>query len=137
MKRHHLHSFVLAFCLVGSVWLAWNVSAGSVAGSTPSLCVFKNFTGIPCPSCGATRSLSLLFSGDLPGGAAENPIGILLGLALTSFPLWILVDTIRKRETFFRFYRNLDRAFSTSRIFAFTGATLIAANWTWNILKGL
>ncbi len=137
MKRHHLHLFVLAFCLAGYGWLAWNASSGPADGSTPTLCVFRNATGIPCPSCGATRSLELLMRGDIAGAAGLNPVGILLGLALLTFPWWVLADTVRGRDSFHRFYRTLDRAFSTNRLLALAGAALVAANWSWNIIKGL
>jgi len=137
MKRLHLHLFVLAFCLAGYGWLAWVTVADPAAGSTPTLCVFRNATGIPCPACGATRSLELLWRGDLAGAAALNPVGILLGLALISFPFWILADTVRRRDSFHRFYRAVDRAFSANRALAVAGAVLVVANWWWNVLKGL
>jgi hypothetical protein len=137
MKRSHLHIFVLAFCLAGAGWLAWNAPGTPSAGATPTLCPFKLATGLPCPACGATRSLELLMAGDIAGSAALNPVGILLGLALLSFPFWILSDMLRGGDSFFRFTRGLDRVFSTHRVLAVAGAALIAANWTWNILKGL
>ncbi|HLB01318.1 MAG TPA: DUF2752 domain-containing protein [Bacteroidota bacterium] len=137
MKRSHLHIFVLVFCLAGYGWIAWNESAGPALHSTPTLCLFKQITGVPCPSCGATRSLELLLAGDPAGSIGENPVGILLGLALIVSPVWIILDTIRRRESFYRFYGATDRVFSAHRMLAVAGAALIAANWYWNILKGL
>lgn len=137
MKRSHLHIFVLTFCLAGYGWLAWNVAAMSADHSTPTLCLIKNVTGFPCPSCGATRSLGLLFAGDYTGSLELNPIGILLALALLTLPGWILVDTVRRRDSFYRFTKSLDHVFSKSRAATVAGIALIMANWYWNILKGL
>ena len=44
-------------------------------------CVFLNLTGIPCPTCGATRCFAALANLDLLGATRFNPlmvIGILL-----------------------------------------------------------
>jgi len=139
MKRLHLHLFVLAFCLAGYGWIAWNAAPawGGAAGATPTLCMMKLATGLPCPACGATRSLELLVGGDLAGSAAMNPVGILLAIALVIFPPWIISDSITGRETFFTFTRAVDRVFSGRRAFALAGVALVLANWSWNLLKGL
>jgi len=38
--------------------------------------------GLPCPTCGTTRSLWHLLHGDLPGAWASNPIGYVALLVL-------------------------------------------------------
>lgn len=37
-------------------------------------CAFKAFTGIPCPTCGSTRSLMHLAHGDVAGSLILNPL---------------------------------------------------------------
>lgn len=37
-------------------------------------CAFKGFTGIPCPTCGSTRSLALLAKGEVLDSLAMNPM---------------------------------------------------------------
>lgn len=37
-------------------------------------CAFKAFTGIPCPTCGTTRSLMHLAHGDIAGSLILNPL---------------------------------------------------------------
>jgi len=44
-------------------------------------CAFKAFTGIPCPTCGTTRSLICLAHGDLPGAIGLNPVASLAIIA--------------------------------------------------------
>lgn len=46
------------------------------------LCLFKNLTGLPCMTCGTTRTLALLGTGDLAGAFVMNPLMAFTGLAL-------------------------------------------------------
>ena len=49
-------------------------------------CAFRAFTGIPCPTCGATRSLVHFAHGDLSASFGMNPaIALLLFAALLMF----------------------------------------------------
>jgi len=41
-------------------------------------CVFRAATGIPCPSCGTTRSLVHLAHGDIAGSLILNPLFFLV-----------------------------------------------------------
>jgi hypothetical protein len=56
------------------------------------ICLFREWTGIPCPTCGATRMVAALLAGDPLGAAAQNP---LLFLALCGIALWSLASTAR------------------------------------------
>jgi hypothetical protein len=44
-------------------------------------CVFKGLTGIPCPTCGSTRSVAHLAHGDILSALAMNPLTTLCLLA--------------------------------------------------------
>ena len=44
-------------------------------------CVFKGLTGIPCPTCGSTRSVVHLAHGDILSALAMNPLTTLCLLA--------------------------------------------------------
>jgi hypothetical protein len=37
-------------------------------------CVFKSLTGVPCPTCGATRSIVFLSQGDFVSAFTMNPL---------------------------------------------------------------
>jgi hypothetical protein len=54
----------------------------------PSLCMFRNLTGLPCPFCGTTRSVGNLLLGDFQGALSMNPLGYvsvaLLGVVFIS-----------------------------------------------------
>lgn len=57
-------------------------------GGLPSLCIFKNITGLPCPGCGLTRSVVYSAHGQWQQAIAYHPFGplFLAGVALTLVP---------------------------------------------------
>ena len=54
-------------------------------------CAFKAFTGIPCPTCGTTRSLVHFAHGDLAGSFGLNPA---VALMIVGAILLFVYDTI-------------------------------------------
>jgi hypothetical protein len=54
-----------------------------------TVCVFKSLTGRPCLTCGTTRTLGLLFRGDLHGALLMNPLAAFFALLLVP---WALAD---------------------------------------------
>ena len=54
-----------------------------------TFCSFKAATGIPCMTCGGTRTLALVARGDLAGALAMNPL-VAVGFFL--LVLWALAD---------------------------------------------
>jgi Protein of unknown function (DUF2752) len=52
----------------------------------PTMCVFRRATGMPCPSCGMTRSWSAATRLDVRRSLAWHPLGIptLIGVLLVS-----------------------------------------------------
>jgi hypothetical protein len=132
MNRTRLYLLVLGLSLAGYGWIAWD--AGTRSSFTP--CPFKLATGLPCPSCGTTRALAEIASGDIAGSTRTNPFGLLMAFALVAFPPWIVYDLVRSRDGFLRFYRRVEEALRRHRGLAFVCIALVVANWGWNVLKG-
>lgn len=69
--------------------LAVTILIGFAVFSDTSICLFKRFTGLPCPSCGMTRSYLSLFSGDIENAFFMHPlfwmIPIIAGLVIFSY----------------------------------------------------
>jgi hypothetical protein len=61
-------------------------------GLPTPICLFKHWTGIPCPTCGATRMVAALLSGDALGAAGWNP---LLFFALGAVVVWAVGSAVR------------------------------------------
>jgi hypothetical protein len=102
----------------------------------PAICLLKNITGIPCPSCGVTRSVISLLNGDLSSAVSVNPLGVLLFIMIVLTPLWIVYDLAGNKSTLLLFYGHTE-AFFKQKTAAIAGILLVTANWIWNIYKGL
>lgn len=96
--------------------------------------MFKAATGLPCPSCGITRSVLALYHMDIYGAVYSNPLGFLLGVALCTLPLWVVYDIIMKKSSFYNFYRRAENILR-KRWVAVPLILLVAVNWLWNIYK--
>ncbi len=99
--------------------------------------MFKNITGVPCPSCGITRSVLSLLQGDLYHAVMINPLGILAALLLIIVPLWMLTDAITSRVTLVRNFRRAEHMIRTQKIIYIPLLLLMAINWGWNIIKDI
>ncbi len=54
-------------------------------------CLFKAFTGLSCPTCGATRSVMQLSHGDIIGAIEMNPaVSLMFVFAVFSFAYGLL-----------------------------------------------
>jgi hypothetical protein len=64
--RHERRHAVALATLGAAPFLVARVSghAGLGAGDLPATCLFRATTGLPCPTCGATRALMLAGQGD-------------------------------------------------------------------------
>jgi Protein of unknown function (DUF2752) len=137
MTRRKLYIVLAALSLAGYVWLGWNFIEGSAHSAVPSVCLFKEVTGLPCPSCGTTRSLLLLIHGRFLESFMMNPFGILLAVALTVVPLWIMADTLSSSESFYRRYVQIEQILMRNKLLAACAVAIVALNWFWNITKGV
>jgi hypothetical protein len=137
MSRKTFHTLLGALLLAGYAWIAWNGTVLASHVQAPATCMFKAVTHIPCPSCGATRAILLLLRGDIGGSLALNPLGAFLFAALVVLPVWLLADTIMKGKSLIRCYVGAEHILRRKAWVSVPLIVLVAANWFWNILKGL
>ena len=68
------------------------------------VCAFRHLTGIPCPTCGSTRSVVFLAHGDIAAAFTMNPLaaaGFLIALFLFFYgSITLLFDLPRIRILF-------------------------------------
>lgn len=108
MTKNRLYVWTVMIVIVGFLWiffLSRNTDGVSV-------CLFKNITGVPCPSCGMSESVQYFFRGDYGTSLDTHPLGILMGLCMLIFPFWMILDIIFKKATFWNFYLFINRVFS-------------------------
>lgn len=94
------------------------------------LCTLKATTGLPCPTCGGTRALGLLYHVDLASALAMNPLVTLGVLALVP---WALVDLWLLRRG-----RALELNLSPrgSVLFGTAAGLALLVNWIYLIAVG-
>jgi hypothetical protein len=95
-----------------------------------TVCVFKATTGLPCPSCGATRAFGRLFRMDLAGALAMNPLVVLTVLGLWCWGALDLLLLPRGRSL------RLDLGPPLANPARLTAVGLVAANWAYLLLAG-
>ena len=137
LHRNKLYSIILVSCTAGYVWLWFDMYGRlSLHSDVVRACLIKRLTGLPCPSCGSTRSVEAILDGKYIEAMLINPIGYVLVSIMLAAPLWILFDLLTKRQTLFDFYGRRERCFKKSAVVVvFT--LLIILNWIWNIDKAL
>lgn len=100
----------------------------------PGFCMIRSLTGVPCPSCGMTRSVTTMVHGNIYEAIWWNPLGIMMFIAMIIFPGWIIADWIRKKHTFYNFYFQVEKLFQIKPI-AIIAVFLMTMLWIWNIFK--
>lgn len=123
-------------CLAGYIWLYYSITKNSTNTQSVEVCMFKQVTNIPCPSCGSTRSVISLTKGDFLGAIKINPVGYIVAAVMLVMPIWIIVDTIKRSRTLFTFYLKVETYLKQPKI-SIPLILLMLMNWIWNISKGL
>ena len=137
MSRNRLYLIVMLACLLGStyLWIQKTNILPALSGESDT-CLIKSISGVPCPSCGTTRSVVELLDGQFISSLQWNPMGIMVFLIMVISPLWIIADMIFKKESFLRFYSRTEYHLKSKWI-AIPAIGLVIINWIWNICKGL
>lgn len=121
--------------LAGFGYLAWALSQhGNNDNFSP--CLFKNVTGIACPSCGSTRSVISIIKGNVGDAAYINPLGFVIAALMLLIPVWLAYDIVLGKDSLYRSYGRFEKTMQVKWI-AIVLIILIIANWIWNITKGL
>ena len=63
--------------------------------------LFRQVTGIPCPSCGTTHAILSITKGNFRQALDENILGFPATLMLVIFPVWIMSRSIPEERKVF------------------------------------
>jgi hypothetical protein len=136
LKWNKLYIFLFITCLAGYIWIFIAMEFGINRNSQTSVCLMKQITNIPCPSCGSTRAVISLIRGEFLNSLCINPFGLVIAVFMIVAPFWMIYDVITSKNSFIRFYRKLENLVRKKKI-AILLIALILLNWIWNINKGL
>ncbi len=134
MSRNKLYSILILACSFGLIYLLINTVTKQ--NETIRVCFIKSVTGIPCPSCGSTRAIQLIFQNKWIDSLAMNPFGIVVAVLMIVIPTWIFFDVVFKKETFFKWYKKIEVIIRKPWL-ATILILVVLLNWIWNIYKNL
>jgi hypothetical protein len=126
---------ITGLLFLGWIWVFVNFNYFYADANTNELCLFKMVTGIPCPSCGSTRSVLNLLKGNWSRGLYLNPLGIVILLFMLVAPFWLLYDLAVRKDSLFRAYKYAEKILRTK--WSVPLILLLVINWIWSISKGL
>ena len=135
LQRNKLYSIIGCACLAGYSWLYYLFFI-QTKNDTYSVCLFKKITSIPCPSCGSSRSVVAILSGNFSTAFYLNPLGFVLVPFILILPLWLMYDLLNNSDTLLKHYLYFEKKIINKKI-AIPLILLITLNWIWNIKKGL
>ena len=124
--------------LPGTLALA-TLAAGAVLGAAwirlglplPH-CTLKEWTGLPCTTCGTTRLVEALLSGHVLAAATFNPL-VFCGLALTT--VWGAVSAVRWTLDLPGSAMTLAPRARTRVLFVAAAAVIL--NWIYLLVRGI
>jgi hypothetical protein len=113
------------------IWLA--VSVTSIAGGAFWLglrlpwprCPFFSLTGLPCVTCGATRSAIALLHGDFLAALRWNPLAFVAFCAVIAFDLYAATVLVFQRPRL----RIVDWSFPQKNAARIAAISLLVLNW--------
>ncbi|MDH5655269.1 MAG: DUF2752 domain-containing protein [Spirochaetia bacterium] len=97
---------LIRFLSLGGLAAGWMLPP---AGFSFSICIFYNLTGLPCPACGLTRSVSHIVQGDFLHSLIYHPAGVLVAAVMLLFVLSFFFKN--SSAFYYRFEKYLIRFF--------------------------
>jgi len=97
-----------------------------------TLCIFKLATGIPCPGCGMGRATLELIKGNFAEAFHYNILSIPFSILIVIVFIWLVIDLLIRRETFFIFIGK-EMRFSYKIVILL----ILAVDWAVNIIRGV
>lgn len=126
-KLQRLKLSIRLLSLLALLWILRLLAIRSSGFSSgPSLCMFRNVTGLPCPFCGSTRSVGNILLGEFNAALYLNPLGY-VGLAFLVL-LFVTPSTIRSAS----FYLARKWWTLTQRAQILITMSLLALTWVFN-----
>lgn len=137
MQKNKLYLFIVLACFAGYGWLYFSLQhQHEIQNNEFSVCLVKNVTNIPCPSCGTTRAVMEVSKGEISRSILLNPFGIIVALIMVVCPIWITYDYLSKKDSFYQFYTKSEAILRRKKVYI-PLLILVLLNWIWNITKNL
>ena len=136
LSRNRLYVLLGTLSAAGIVFIA-SLAIFAFEDRSLVLCPLNRLTGIPCPSCGTTRALLLLFQGHATEALLMNPLVVPATILAIVVPGWIVADLLRGSDSLHQAWISVESVLKKGHPVAWLLVVLIIANWIWNMFKGL
>jgi hypothetical protein len=136
MSNKQIYITLITACSAGYIWILLHALGFIGTNDHVTGCIIKSISGVPCPSCGSTRSVISILNGDLIGALFYNPLGPVLLLIMFVLSVLLLRDGLLSKRTTAEWYRSTEQKIKNKYI-AVPLTMAVIFNWMWNIYKGL
>lgn len=100
-----------------------------------TLCVIKNLTGYPCPSCGIRGGIGYLTRLEFGRAIMQNPLSLIVAAGGLAVPVWMVRDLIQRDNSLYRFNKRTGNWLRKNPLIILILILLILVNWIWNFYK--
>jgi hypothetical protein len=135
LTRNKLYLLFISLVTAGYIWLVYSFKTVQDKEKL-EMCFIKQISGVPCPSCGTTRSVIAITKGNYLAALNINPLGYLVITIMLIVPVWICVDLLLKKQTLLTYYKKAEQFLKKPPV-AIVFILLLIVNWIWNIYKRL
>jgi len=134
MKRNRLYILLSSVIIIGYIWLGFSYNNVILKNNGVNVCLFKQVTNMPCPSCGSTRAVFSILSGDISESLLLNPFGMIIISIMVLSPFLILYDVLKGKQYVYSLYHRIELVLKR-KLVAIPMIFLVLINWIWNIYK--
>jgi hypothetical protein len=100
-----------------------------------TLCLIKNITGYPCPSCGIRSGIGCLTRFEISRAMLQNPLSLVVAAGGLVIPVWIIRDFFYHDSSLYRFNQKAGSWLRKNPLVIIMLVFLLVANWIWNFYK--
>lgn len=126
LASNKLYKLFGGLLLLASVWITWNYLH---PGSDVTVCIFKNVTGYPCPSCGVTTSIFEIGKLNFSEAFYANPLGFIVFPMVLILPALWAYDLLRGTDYFYRLFVWSEKKIKHHIYISMPMVLLIILNW--------
>jgi len=131
ITRKYFYLLLILLSIISILWVIINFLTFNKTDYSLTICTLKNISGLPCASCGVTRSVLAFFSGNVGKAFFYNPIGIPMAIAIVILPGCIAYDLTTQKYNLYKKYNTLN----FNLITWLSIITLFILAWAWNLYK--
>jgi hypothetical protein len=130
-SRPKFYTYFIVFLGACWTWIALNLWSIFDTSTHWNVCIFKNTTGLNCPSCGLTTGVIYFLKGELYAAHQAHILSLPALLVLISLSLIWCIDIIGQKRNLLNYYSKFERLLKKP-LYLSIFLTLVAIVWLLN-----